>query len=94
MIRVNLARRGLSDGFLFPRLDEHYGYTMRAELGFVDFDEMFRDTIVERYGIYPINDLLQEARSARTDGFPYRLIGRLWDLAKLERVLRTYIDDA
>ncbi len=94
LIRVNLARRGLSDGFLFPRLDEHYGYTMRAELGFVDFDEMFRDTIVERFGIYPINDLLQEARSARTDGFPYRLIGRLWDLAKLERVLRTYIDDA
>ena len=88
---LTLARAGLSDGFLFPRYSEHYGASMQHEAALFDFDSALRESIVADYGIADISDLLARARDASYGGFSYKLIGELYNLLKLETVLRRYI---
>ena len=88
---LTLARAGLSDGFLFPRYSEHYGAAMQHEAALFDFDAALRESIVADYGIADISGLLARARDATFGGFSYKLIGELFNLLKLEAILRRYV---
>ncbi|WP_314715381.1 hypothetical protein [Sphingobium yanoikuyae] len=91
LVKMNLARLGLSDGFLFPRFAEHYGEMMRYEMAFLDFDSLFSDSISANYELTAFSGLLKETHDAHYYGFSYELIGKLWNIAKLDRVLSRYI---
>lgn len=90
LIRFNLARLGMSDGFLFPRYMEHYGEVMRREAAEVDFDRLFAGTFVSGLDGIGFNQVMDEARKAAS-GFPIPLHAKLWNMAKLNAVLRYHL---
>ena len=89
--RLLLARAGLSDGFLFPRLSEHYGHAMQREASLTDFDQLIRGQVFGDHGIVDVGPLLKRARDASFGGFSYELIGELFNAAKLEKVFERYV---
>jgi hypothetical protein len=91
LVRFNLARQGVSDGFLFPRFDEHYGELMRYEMAFIDFDDLLTDSIVGSLGLINLGNTLKEAREGHYSGYSYEEIGRLWHIVKLEKVLQRHM---
>lgn len=88
---LSLARAGLSDGFLFPRYHEHFGNVLTQEGMQTDYDVVFRQSVIADYGITDISAVLQEARAATLEGISWRLISKLYNMAKLEYVLRRYL---
>ena len=88
---LTLARSGLSDGFIFPRYVEHYGPAMQSEASHFDYDAAIGESILVDHGVKDITPLLIEARNGHYNGFPFELIGRLFNLVKLETVLRHYM---
>ncbi len=88
---LTLARAGLSDGFIFPRYIEHYGPAMQSEASHFDYDAAINESILLELGIKDITPLLREARDGHYNGFPFPLIGRLFNLVKLEKVLGHYM---
>lgn len=88
---LTLARAGLSDGFIFPRYVEHFGTSMRLEASLFDYDAVMKESVLADYGIVDFSGLLRRARLAVASDFPFQLIGALFNLVKLEKVLRRYI---
>ncbi|MBX7535155.1 hypothetical protein K3175_05740 [Qipengyuania sp. GH1] len=91
LMRTSLIKLGLSDAFVFPRLPEHYGALMRHEMAFVDVEELLGDGPVSDFEMMNLSSLFDECRSAYHLGFSYPLIGRIWNAAKLNAVLRRYL---
>lgn len=86
-----LARAGLSDGFLFPRLSEHYDNAMQAEAAQFDYDAAFESSIVDDLGIVDVDAILWQARAASHGGFSYELISDLYATLRLETFLRRHL---
>jgi asparagine synthase (glutamine-hydrolysing) len=87
---LTLARAGLSDGFLFPRFQEHYGNLIQYEAARFDFERALEGSVLADYGI-DYGDLLTRAYDAGYGGFSYALINELWRYLKLDAVLKRYI---
>lgn len=85
-----LARAGMSDGFLLPRYGEHFGVMTLNEAAVFDFDEAFSQSVLADYGLYNLDEVLNDARKATVHGFSLELVTRLWFLLKLEVILRRY----
>lgn len=88
---LTLARAGLSDGFLFPRYQEHNGNLIQHEASQFDFERAFADSIVADYGIRDYGPLLSRAYDASYGGFSYGLISELFTYLKLDAVLKRYV---
>ena len=91
LIKLNLARQGVSDGFLFPRIHEHYGETMRDEMIGLDIESMLSSSIICSYGILNLLEMTDEARWSHYKGFDYTYILKLWNIAKIDKVLGSYL---
>lgn len=88
---LTLARAGLSDGFLFPRFQEHCGNLIQHDAARFDFEQAMDGAVIPDYGIADHRDLLKRSYEAGYGGFPYPLIMELFRYLKLDRVLRRYI---
>jgi len=88
---LTLARAGLSDGFIFPRFQEHYGNLIQFEAARFDFEKALDGTILADLGVRDYSALLIKAYEAGYGGFSYSLIHELFDYLKLDAVLKRYL---
>ncbi|HEX6374866.1 MAG TPA: asparagine synthase-related protein [Allosphingosinicella sp.] len=88
---LTLARAGLSDGFLLPRYQEHYGNLIQHEASLFDFEKALEGSLVADYGIQDYGPLLSKAYDAGWGGFSYALITGLYEYLKLDAVLKRYV---
>lgn len=88
---LTLARAGLSDGFLFPRYQEHYGSSTQYEASQFDFEKALRGSILAGYAIKDYGPLLSRAYESGYGGLSYELITELILYMKLDTVLKRYI---
>jgi asparagine synthase (glutamine-hydrolysing) len=88
---MTLARAGLSDGFLFPRYHEHFGNVLTLEAINTDYDKVFSQSVIADHHIVDISATLALARDATLHGLSWELVSKLYNMAKLEFVLRRYI---
>jgi asparagine synthetase B (glutamine-hydrolysing) len=86
-----LARAGLSDAFLFPRYHENFGFIAELSARDFDFDDFFETSAVHETGAYDITGFLIGARKATIFGFEPKFRAQLFQLCKLEVVLRNYL---
>lgn len=89
---LTLARAGLSDGFLFPRYYEHFGNVLSLEAIYTDYDKVFSTSVIADYRIADISATLAQARDATLYGLSWELVSKLYNMAKLELVLRRYLN--
>jgi hypothetical protein len=89
---LTLARAGLSDGYIFPRYYEHYANVISREASLIDFDQMFGESLLEDWKISDVSALLWRAREGTKDGLELSLVVELWLAAKLDVVLRRYLN--
>jgi len=85
-----LARAGLSDGFILPRLHENFANCIIRETWMIDFDEMFSDSPIADFGIARVDALLNSVRNLETPP-PIELVGKLFAYRQLDGVLKTYL---
>jgi asparagine synthase (glutamine-hydrolysing) len=88
---MTLARAGLSDGFLFPRYQEHFGNLLTLEAIYTDYDKVFAQSVIADYHIADISSNLAQARDETLYGLSRELVSTLYNMAKLEFVLRRYL---
>jgi hypothetical protein len=88
---LTLARAGLSDGFMLPRFQEHYGNLMQHEASLFDFEKALEGSLLAEYGIQDYGPLLAKAYEAGWGGFSYALISELHEYLKLDAILKRYV---
>lgn len=86
-----LARAGFSDGFLFPRYQEHYGNFVREAATRFDFDAALASCALLDLRVQDPSSALLRAQKAVGSVFDFELVTHLYHLVKLEKLLRAYI---
>ena len=88
---LTLARAGLSDGYIMPRLTENFGNVLTLEGVELDYNEFFDTSVIGDYGIADVYAPLAEVAQATQDGVSKRMVGKMYTTLKLEMTLRSYI---
>lgn len=88
---LTMTRSGLSDGFVSPRYVENFGPVLMMEAIELDYDAQFETSIIGDYGIADVYAALAEVRDATKDGVTKRMVGKMYNMLKLERTLRSYV---
>ncbi|KHA64579.1 hypothetical protein NI18_08220 [Sphingomonas sp. Ant20] len=57
----------------------------------LDYDAQFKTSIIGDYGIADVYAALANVRDATKDGVTKRMVGKMYNMLKLERTLQSYI---